>query len=330
MEVLLRKQSEADLFNDIEINDKYSSIAKKLPIIVGSNCFEDFKKKINTPIKVKVRNSISLLCENLKEIKNNNYKPFDPQKYLKYLEEETKRDLKKKKRKKLKIFTNERTLRNLEKNKLYQKEKEVLGFCKYHPNYDYIKGKTPSAIILSTKIIKSHSAKTLINDKDDSSNSSPQHITPKYKQKKNSILFQMHMNKFNNPTPPRNDSKSNSSEKQKRNSKKNSIIRKSSSLPLLSERNERKPKLVIDFKKMGKEERDIFNLQLDKEETIFSKGPSVGMYQPNYDSIFKISPKITINGTKPKHTKKFLMQRLWKSFNNLSATYELVKFPAQK
>ena len=89
MEVLLRKQSEADLFNDIEINDKYSSIAKKLPIIVGSNCFEDFKKKINTPIKVKVRNSISLLCENLKEIKNNNYKPFDPQKYLKYLEEET-------------------------------------------------------------------------------------------------------------------------------------------------------------------------------------------------------------------------------------------------
>lgn len=326
MEVLLRRQSEANLFNDIEIIDKYSSVAKKLPFIAGSNCFEEFKKKMNSPIKVKVRNSVSLLFENQKETKKNNYEPFDPKKYLKYLEEETKKEFMKKKRKKLKIFTNERTLRNLEKNKLYQKEKEVLGFCNYHPKYDYIKAKTPSAIILNSKIIKSHSAKA-------KSNPSSQHITSNYKQKKKPILLETHTNKHNNySTPPRKGTGSNSSEehKPKRNNNQNIIMRKSSSLPLLAKKSKKKQKIVIDFKKMGKADRDIFNLQLDKEETIFSRGPSVGMYKPNYDSVLKTPPKITINGTKPKPTKKFLMQKLWKSFNHLSAKYELVQFPTKK
>ena len=340
--MLKNKNAEIELFNDIEINEKFSQVGKKLHLLVGDNCFENFYDKIQNPVRIRVRNSISLLSENNPRlVKSQSYSQFNENNFKKFLHEEKRKESIKKKNHIVKILTNERTLRNLENQKKFENQKGINPMWKYNPKYDYVKEKIPCALIPSIKESTGNNKKGN-NDSNksihSSLNNSPKIIKKGikfHKKKKVFMNFSQLQNKSSSqPHSKRDQSKDNnlsnhsnnhSKEKTKKRNKQTKRLSNSSSLPILTEK---KINNAIDFNKMGKEDRDIFNLQLNKEETCFLKGPSVGVYQPNYDSILKIFPKISINDNKPKPpSKKYLMQKLWSSFSNTSAKYEIVNFP---
>lgn len=73
-----------------------------------------------------------------------------------------------------------------------------------------------------------------------------------------------------------------------------------------------------------------FNKMLTKHN-IFSylpvNGPSIGIYNPKYDAVFKKSPDVLFGNqkNKAKLNKKFLLKKLWSSYK-VTHEYQLVNF----
>lgn len=58
-----------------------------------------------------------------------------------------------------------------------------------------------------------------------------------------------------------------------------------------------------------------------------NNNPTIGMYNPNYSSIYEHSPKVTFCFPKEKnYSKQFLIKKLWKNYN-VSNGYQLVDLP---
>ena len=66
--------------------------------------------------------------------------------------------------------------------------------------------------------------------------------------------------------------------------------------------------------------------KIKTQDELKNNTPCIGLYQPKYEYITKHTPNVLFDTKfKKKKGKRYLLQKLWNSYNNISLDYQLVK-----
>lgn len=336
------------LFQDVVVSEKYSSYAKMMPKISGDFCFENFYKKLQNPNPLNLRNTLSVFFEKNQPKKepNKNLHIFNVSKFEEYLKNQTNKNNTHKKPYKHTI--NERTMINLQKLKKYKKQKlDALPLHMYNPNYSLVMERVPSYVFSPMRKEKSLLE---VNHKD---NANAKPSVGLYKSQRETSQLSNHQVfsssirlktkrlpklGFNSKSCLSNSLSNSSLDTNHNNSlislsaekdKKEKKLKESKSVKIFSVNRLSPKNKAPDFKHMGRE-RSVFYPEKTKKYDYYCSGPSVGQYTPNYDSVLKASRKIVFDYVRPTPSKKYLIQKLWKSYGGLGSEYKLVDLPCKE